>query len=64
MNPRNRAPIPTCANPTCGKPLPILARRHARTCSTRCRVALHRSEQRLASHASPQEITCPPSSPN
>lgn len=29
----------------CNGPLPTIARRHARTCSTRCRVAKHRANQ-------------------
>lgn len=37
---------PTCEH--CAEPLPILARRHARFCSTRCRVAAHRKR-----HAEP-----------
>lgn len=33
-----------CQN--CGEPLPVYARSNAKTCSTRCRVALHRAAKR------------------
>ncbi|MFI6465680.1 DNA primase [Streptomyces sp. NPDC050538] len=45
---------PTCEH--CLEPLPITARRHARYCSTRCRVAAHRVRRRTL----PDELTSRP----
>lgn len=39
-----------CQNPRCGQPLPGTRRAQARTCSTRCRVALHRHERKQAAN--------------
>jgi primase-polymerase (primpol)-like protein len=47
-------PTPTCEH--CPAPLPITARRHARYCSTRCRVAAHRVRRRTL----PDELTSRP----
>ncbi len=40
----------------CGGDMPLAARSHARTCSTRCRVALHRAAKQ---NALPAELTDP-----
>jgi primase-polymerase (primpol)-like protein len=44
----------TCEH--CAKPLPIMARRHARSCSTRCRKALSRAAAKAA-RSLPLELT-------
>ena len=38
---------PTCQHPPCGEPLPLLARAHAKYCSTRCRMAASRARRAI-----------------
>ena len=50
-------PSRTCQNPRCDQPLPGTRRAQSRTCSNRCRVALHRAEKRqAANHPVPAEM--------
>lgn len=46
----------TCANPACGTELGVARRAQIRTCSTRCRVAVHRAAKREAGDPLPTEL--------